>query len=165
MNQLAKVIAIAAIGKNRGLGRGNDLLYKIPADFERMHRVTMGHPLIMGRKTWESIPEKRRPLPGRANIIVTRQEHFAPEGALVVHSIEDALAKARTLDTEKIFIFGGAEIYKAALPYTDMLDLTIVDAEKPADVYFPDYSEFTKVISEEKHEYNGMSYTFLTLEK
>lgn len=161
----AKVIAIAAIGRDRGLGKGNDLLYKIPADFERMHQVTMGHPLIMGRKTWESIPEKRRPLPGRANIVVTRQADFAPEGAIVVHSVEDALEKARELDSKKIFIFGGAEIYKAALPYTDILDLTIINAEKPADAYFPDYSEFTKVISEEKHEYEGIPYSFITLGK
>jgi dihydrofolate reductase len=161
----AKIIAIAAIGKNRGLGKEGDLLFKIPEDFERMHRVTMGHPLIMGRKTWESIPAKRRPLPGRANIVVTRQTDFAPEGAIVLHSVEDAIAKARELDTEKIFIFGGAEIYKAALPYTDVLDLTIIDAEKPADAYFPDYAEFKKVISEELHEHEGMRYSFVTLER
>ncbi len=165
MEQKPRIIAIAAIGKNRGLGKGNDLLYKIPEDFERMHKVTMGHPLIMGRKTWESIPEKRRPLSGRANIVVTRQTDFAPEGAIVLHSIEDAIAKARELDTEKIYIFGGAEIYKAALPYTDQLYLTVIDAEKDADVFFPDYSEFTKVISEEKGEYQGLEYTYLTLDR
>jgi dihydrofolate reductase len=161
----AKIIAIAAIGKNRGLGKGGDLLYKIPEDFERMHRVTMGHPLIMGRKTWESIPENRRPLAGRANIIVTRQKDFSPEGTIVVHSVEDALAKARELDSEKVYIFGGSEIYKAALPYTNSLDLTIIEREDEADVFFPDYSEFTKVISEEKKEYNGIPYSFVVLEK
>ena len=87
----AKVIAIAAIGKNRGLGKGNDLLYRIPEDFKRMHEVTKGHPLIMGRKTWESIPENHRPLKGRANIVVPRQHDFAPTGAIVVHSVENAL--------------------------------------------------------------------------
>ncbi len=161
----AKIIAIAAIGKNRGLGKGSDLLYRIPADFERMHKVTMGHPLIMGRRTWESIPANRRPLAGRANIIVTRQEDFAPEGTIVLHSIEDAIAKARELDSEKIYIFGGAEIYKAALPYTNELDLTIIDAEKPADVFFPDYSKFTKVVSEEKHTHEGVGFSFVTLER
>jgi dihydrofolate reductase len=163
--QKARVIAIAAIGRNRGLGKGNELLYKIPEDFERMHRVTMGHPLIMGRKTWESIPENRRPLPGRANIIVTRQTDFAPEGTIVAHSVEDALARAHELDHEKIFIFGGAEIYSLALPYTDELDLTLVEDEKPADVFFPDYSEFTKVLSEEKREWNGLKYSFLLLSR
>ena len=163
---MTKVIAIAAIGKNRGLGKGNDLLYHIPEDFERMHKVTMGHPLIMGRKTWESIPEKRRPLPGRANIVITKQQDFAPEGTLIVHSIEDAIKKARELDDEKIFIFGGAEIYKLALPYTDVLDLTIVDAEKPADVYFPEYEkEFTKATIEKKGEHKGVAYEFVTLER
>lgn len=159
----AKIIAIAAIGKNRGLGKDGDLLYHIPADFKRMHEVTMGYPLIMGRKTWESIPENRRPLPGRINIIVTRQTDYKPAGTLVVNSVEDAIEKARALGVAKIFIFGGAEIYKAALPYTDELDLTVVDAEKPADAYFPDYSEFTKVVSEEKGEHDGLAYSFLTL--
>ncbi len=162
----AKVIAIAAIGKNRGLGKGNDLLYRIPEDFKRMHEVTMGHPLIMGRKTWESIPENHRPLKGRANIVVTRQTDFSPNGALVVHSVEDAIAKAREMDTEKIFIFGGAEIYKAALPSTDILDLTVVDAERPADAYFPEYeNEFTKVVSTTKGEHEGLAYEFVTRER
>jgi dihydrofolate reductase len=165
MQQKAKIIALAAIGKDRGLGIGNDVVYKIPADFKRMHEVTAGHPLIMGRKTWDSIPANHRPLPGRANIVITRQSGFAPAGAIVVHSLEDALAKAHELDTEKIFIFGGGEIYKAALPYTDELDLTIVDASLPADTFFPDYSEFKKLVSEEKHEYQGLSYTFTTLER
>ena len=161
----AKIIAIAAIGKDRGLGKGNDLVYHIPDDFKRMHRVIAGHPLIMGRKTWDSLPDGRRPLPNHANIVVTRQADFAPEGAIVVHSVEEAIGKARELDTEKIFIFGGGEIYKAALPYTDQLDLTLVDDTRPADVYFPDYSAFTRVISEEKHEYQGTPFSYVTLER
>lgn len=161
----AKVIAIAAIGKDRGLGKGNDLVYHIPEDFKRMHRVIAGHPLIMGRKTWDSLPENRRPLPGHANIVITRQEGFAPEGAIVVHTVEDAIAKAREIDQEKVFIFGGGEIYKAALPYTDQLDLTIVDDAQPADVYFPDYSAFTRIISSEKHEHEGTPFTFTILER
>jgi dihydrofolate reductase len=161
-----KIIAIAAIGRDRGLGQSGGLLYRLAADFVRMHTVTMGHPLIMGRKTWESIPDKRRPLPGRANIVVTRQTDFAPAGAIVVHSVEEAIASARALGTEKIYIFGGAEIYKAALPYTDELDLTIVDGTKPADAYFPEYeSNFVEVKRENPVTEDGVTYSFVTFDR
>ncbi len=158
-----KISAIAAIsGKNRGLGKDNQLLYKIPDDMKRFRELTMGHPVITGRKNFESMG---RPLPGRPNIVVTRDTSYKPEGCIVVHSIEDAISKARELDSEEIFIIGGGEIYKAALPYTNRLYLTLIDAEKDADVFFPDYSEFTKKISEEKGEYEGISYSYVTLER
>ncbi|MDO8523633.1 MAG: dihydrofolate reductase, partial [bacterium] len=120
------------------------------------------HPVISGRKNFESMG---RPLPGRPNIIVTRDTNYRPEGCIVVHSIEDAILKARELDDKEIFIIGGGEIYKAALPHTDRLYLTLIDAEKDADVFFPDYSEFTKKVSEEKGTYEGILYTYVTLEK
>ncbi|TAK58427.1 dihydrofolate reductase [Patescibacteria group bacterium] len=156
----AKIIAIAAIGRNRGLGKDNNLIYKIPEDMKHFRDATMGHPIVTGRKNFESMG---RALPGRPTIVVTRDTTYMSEGVIVVHAIEDALAKARELDTEKIFIIGGGEIYKAALPYTDQLDLTLIDDEKEADVFFPEYSEFTKVISEEKKEHEGTSYSFVTL--
>lgn len=158
----AKIIAIAAIGQNRGLGKDNNLIYKIPEDMKHFRDATLGHPIISGRKNFESMG---RALPGRPTIVVTRDTSYAYEGVTVVHTIEDAIAKARELDQEKIFIIGGGEIYKAALPYTDTLDLTLIDDEKPADVFFPEYPEFTKVISEEKKEHEGISYSFVTLER
>lgn len=158
----AKIIAIAAIGKNRGLGKNNQLLYKIPEDMKHFRGATMGHPVITGRKNFDAMG---RPLPGRPTIIVTRDAAYKPANAIVVHSIEEAIVKARGLDSEKIFIIGGGEIYKAALPYTDRLDLTLIDDEKEADVFFPDYSEFTKVISEEKSEYEGIIYSFVEMER
>ncbi len=158
-----RVSAIAAIsGKNRGLGKNNELLFKIPEDMKRFRELTMGHPVITGRKNFESMG---RPLPGRSNIIVTRDTGYHPEGCIVVHSIEDAISKARELDDTEVFIIGGGEIYKAALPYTDRLYLTLIDAEKDADVFFPDYSEFRKIILAEKHENEAIPYTYLTLER
>ena len=156
----ARVIAIAAIGKNRGLGKNNELIYKIPEDMAHFREATMGHPVITGRKNFESMG---RALPNRPTFIVTRDATYAAEGATVVHTVEDALAEAKKLDNEKIYIIGGGEIYQAALPYTDELDLTLIDDEKPADVFFPDYSEFANVIAEEKHERDGISFSFLTL--
>jgi len=160
MQKQPQIIAIAAIGKNRGLGKDNNLIYKIPEDMKHFRDATLGHPIITGRKNFESMG---RALPGRPTIVVTRDTSYTFEGVTVVHTIEDAIAKAQELDQEKIFIIGGGEIYKAALPYTDTLDLTLIDDEKPADVFFPDYSEFTKVISEEKKEHEGTSYSFVTL--
>lgn len=159
----AKIIAIAAIGKDRGLGKGNDLIFKIPEDMKRFREVTFGHPIITGRKNFESFPGGK-PLPGRPNILVTRNTDLKAEGVIVTHSVEEAIQEARKLDTEKIFIIGGGEIYRAALPYTDVLDLTVIDASRPADTFFPDYSEFTKLVSEEKHEYEGIPFTYTVLE-
>jgi len=156
------ISAVAAItAKDRGLGKNNDLIWKIPDDMKHFRELTAGHPVITGRKNLEAMG---RALPGRTNIVVTRDTTFAKEGCIVVHSIEDAIAEAKKYDTE-IFIIGGGEIYTAALPYTDRLYLTLINADKDADVFFPDYAEFKKMISEENHEYEGTSYSFVTLER
>lgn len=153
---------VAAIGKNRELGKGNKLLWHIPEDLKRFKALTSGHPVIMGRKTFESIG---RPLPNRLNVVITRDESFKPEGVTVVHSLDGVIKIAKAKDQEEIFIIGGGQIFEQAMPFADRLYLTIVDNEFDADVFFPDYSMFTKVISEEKGESNGYSYTFLTLTK
>ena len=116
----------------------------------------------MGRKTFESIG---RPLPGRPNIIITRDKSFEAEGCLVTHSIEDAFEEAKDLDDEEVFIIGGGEIYKQAMPYVDKLYLTLIHGEKDSDVFFPDYSEFTKDTFREEHEYEGLKYTWVDLER
>ena len=159
---MAKVNAIDAIGKNRELGKSNNLLWRIPHDLARFKRITMGHPIIMGRKTFESIG---KPLPGRPNIIITRDKSFEAEGCLVTHSIEDALDEAKELDDDEVFIIGGGEIYKQALPQTDKLYLTLIHDEKEGDVFFPDYSEFTKETFCEEHEHEGLKYTWVDLER
>ena len=162
----AKIIAIAAIDRNRGIGRNQDLIFKIPEDMKRFREVTTGHPVIAGRKNFETFSPSRRPLPHRPNIIVTRDPAYTAEGCIVVHSVEEALAEARKLDNEKIYIIGGGEIYKAALPYTDELDLTLIDDERPADTYFPEYeTEFMNLISEKKSEYQGIPFRYVVLKR
>jgi dihydrofolate reductase len=160
----ALVSAIAAITKgDRGLGHGNDLLWKIPGDMARFRELTSGHPIIMGRKTYESIGH---PLPKRTNIIVTRNPDYRNEECVVVQTIEEAVTKAKELDRERVYVIGGGEIYKAALPYTDRLYLTIVDGAAQADAFFPEYEkEFTKIVSKEKGEYKRLAYEYTTLER
>ena len=160
---------IAAIGQNRELGASNDLLWHIPEDSKRFKNLTTGHPVIMGRKTFDSIPEKYRPLPNRTNIVITRDQaaNFG-EGVLVANSLAEAIEKAKTAEgTDEIFIGGGGQIYAEALPLADRLYLTTVEKTFPkADVFFPDYQNvFTKEISREQKQGGQFQYNFLVLEK
>lgn len=117
----------------------------------------------MGRRTHESIG---KPLPGRTNIVVTRDPEYQSEGCVIAHSLAEAIEKAHAIEQEEIFIFGGAEVYAQALPYTNRLYLTLIDAEDPeADTFFPDYSEFSQVIETEKRDQNGLAYEWITLER
>ncbi len=163
-----RIVAVVAIGKNRELGKDGKLLWRIPDDIQRFRDLTRGHPLILGRKTFESILSYRgTPLPDRTNIVITRDPNWAHEGVIVTHSLEEALAKARELDSDEIHIGGGAEIYKEALPIIDKLYLTLIDAEEPkADIFFPPYeTEFTRKVFEEKREWNGLKYKYVDLER
>lgn len=166
MAQKARISIVVAIGKNRVIGKGNDLLWRIPEDLKRFKALTSGHPVVMGRKTWESIPEKFRPLPDRTNIVVTRQHGYALPGATVAHSLIEALGVAQGAHGgEEIFIIGGGQIYTEALPFTHRLYLTLIDDEKEGDTYFPEYeTTFTKKISEESGESGGLQYRWITLE-
>jgi dihydrofolate reductase len=161
------VSAIAAIGKGRVLGKGNKLLWHIPDDLKRFKKLTKGHPVIMGRKTFESILEYTgKPLPERTNIVVTRDVAWQHEGAIAAQSIEDAVEKGKGLDADELFIIGGAQIYEQALPYSDKLYLTLIDAEAEADSFFPSYeTEFTKKVFEEKREWNDIKYRWVDLER
>ncbi len=165
--QKPHISIVVAIGKNRELGLGGKLLWHIPEDMKRFKALTLGHPVVMGRKTFESIIAiLGKPLPGRTNIVVTRDANWSYEGVLVFHSLEEALAKAKELDQEEIHIGGGADLYAQAFPFVDRLYLTLIDGEKEADTFFPAYEkEFTKKISEESHEYEGLKYTWVTLER
>ena len=157
------ITLIAAAAENNALGKDNDLLWHLPEDFKRFKQITSGHYIIMGRKTFESFP---KPLPNRTHIIITRQEEYLVEGCLVVHSLEDALEIAP--QNEEIFIIGGAQIYKQALPFADKIDLTRVHIELDADAFFPEFntSEWNLVFSEkhfkdEKHQYDFTFETYL----
>lgn len=157
-------IVVAMSSQDRAIGKDEKLLWHIPDDMMRFKALTMGHPVIMGRKTFESIVDVLGgPLPGRTNIVVTRDKQYQVSGCIVVHSLADALAEARKLDKEEIHIGGGSELYKQALPYVDKLYLTLVDDKKEADTFFPDYSEFTKKEFVEEKEYNGLKYTWVNL--
>ncbi len=165
--QKPRVAIVVAVGKNRELGLGGKLLWHIPEDMKRFKALTLGHPVIMGRKTFESILAiLSKPLPGRTNIVVTRDQSWNHEGALVFHSLEEALAKARELDAEEIHIGGGADLYAQALPFVGRLYLILIDDTKEADTFFPPYEDiFTKEISRETHEHEGLKYTWVTLER
>jgi dihydrofolate reductase len=161
------ISAIAAIGKNTNvLGKDNDLVWDIPADLERFRNLTRAHPIIMGRKTWESLPADRRPLPKRTNIVVSRNADYSAPGAILVTSVEAAIEAAKKAEgADEIYIIGGSAIFKDAMPYTDRLILTLVDDDAPGDVHFPDYREFTNVIEREEHPEHTPPFTYVTLEK
>jgi len=159
---------IAAIGKNRELGKGNELLWRIPDDLKRVRMLTTGHPLVMGRKTFDSIVAAvGHPLPGRTNIVVTRDPNWQYDGITVVHSVEEGIEAAkRAQGSDEIFIFGGAQIYEAALPHANMLRLTLIDDTKEAESFFPPYEDqFKKVVIDEPHEHEGLKYRWVDLER
>jgi dihydrofolate reductase len=165
MENSQEIITIAAVGNNRELGLHNGLLWDLPSDLQRFRDVTKGHPVIMGDRTYESLPFK--PLPKRTNIVMTLDEDLSYEGAIMAHSPEEALALAKEADgSDKIFIMGGGMIYTIMLPYTDTLMLTLVDDAPEADVFFPEYAdEFTEIVEKEDHEENGIAFSFTTLKR
>ena len=126
------------MASNRVIGRDNRLPWRLPADLRRFKELTMGHTLLLGRKTFESIG---RPLPGRTMLVVSRQEGYAPEGVSVARSVQEALAQAREAGESELFVAGGAEIYRQTLPVADRLHLTRIEEDFAGDVYFPEYDE------------------------
>jgi dihydrofolate reductase len=129
---------IAAMGRNRAIGYQNQLPWRLPADLQRFKQLTLGHHILMGRKTFESIG---RPLPGRTSIIITRQADFTAEGCLIAHSLDEAIALAQARGEQEAFVIGGADIYAQALPQADRMYLTMVEAELEADAFFPVFDE------------------------
>ena len=152
--------AIVAIGKGGAIGRRGDLIWKISDDLKRFKSLTTGHPVIMGRKTWESLPKK--PLPGRKNVVITRQKDYSPQGAIMVKSPLEALEATAG---EEPFVIGGAEIYKVFSPYITKWHLTeIDDVCSDADAFLPlDIKGWS--LTEESPLYTtpeGISYRYLT---
>lgn len=132
------VSLIVAMDKRRGIGLNNRLPWRLAADMKRFRELTMGHHLIVGRKTYESIG---KPLPGRQMVIVTRDQDYRAEGCAVVHSLDEALGLARARGEQEAFIGGGAQIYAEAIGLADRLYLTLVEAETAADTFFPEFDE------------------------
>lgn len=158
------ITIIAALAENNALGKDNKLIWHIPADLKRFKKVTAGHHVIMGRKTFESLG---KPLPNRINIIITRNNNYNPKGCIVVNSLQEAIEA--TKEDENPFILGGAEIYKQAIEIADKLDLTFVHHQFEADAFFPEIDKtIWKEMSREdfkaddKNKYN---YSFVTFER
>lgn len=143
---------IAALSRNRVIGKNNDLPWRLPDDMKFFMETTRGHHVIMGRKNYDSLKDKYKPLPDRVNIVVTRQHHFKAPGCQVVHSIEEGLKIAKENGEKEAFVIGGAEIYRLAFPYADRLYLTEIDAEVEGDVYFPEFrKEEWREVSRQHH--------------
>jgi len=157
---------IAAMDRRRGIGKDNRLPWRLSADMKRFRELTMGHHLIVGRKTFESIGKA---LPGRQMIIVTRQVDFQADGCLVAQSVHEALKLARERGESEVFVIGGAEIYAQSLALADRLYLTLVDAEVEADAFFPEFNENDWLTQEIAHyqadEKNQFPFTFKLLVK
>lgn len=137
MTRRSRITFVVAMDDNRLIGRDNALPWRLPDDMRWFRDHTMGKPCIMGRKTWDSLPERFRPLPGRLNVVVTRNRDFEARGAVVVHSIEDALSVAG--DAEEVVIIGGADLFGRLMPVVDRLYLTQVHDAADGDVYFPEF--------------------------
>ena len=156
--------AIAAMTRNRVIGVNNQLPWHLPADLEHFKSVTLGHPIIMGRKNYESIA---RPLPGRTNIVITTDTSYTAPGCIVCHSIDDAIAQAG--NDPEIFIIGGATLYEQMLPQTQRLYLTWIDQEIAGDTFFPEINwDHWQQLSDELHaadEKNPFAYTFTVYER
>lgn len=155
---------IAAVAHHRAIGRGNELLWTERADQQHFRRVTMGAPVVMGRKTWDSLPVRFRPLPGRTNIVLTRDPDWQADGAHRATTLEAALEAALALAPEapKVFVIGGAEIYALALPLADELVLTEIDARFEADHFFPAWNPAAfSLVSREAHlDAHGVPFAF-----
>lgn len=154
------VSLICSIAKNRAIGKNNKLLWNIPEDLRYFKEKTTGHAVIMGHNTYFSIG---KPLPNRTSIVLSLDKNFKAEGCIVCNSINEALEKAKEIEKEEIFIIGGARVYAQTIDLADKLYLTLVEGEYEADTYFPDYSEFKKIIKEDKQTNGNYNYTFLEL--
>lgn len=158
----ARISASAALGNNRVIGRPEGgLPWHLPEDLHRFNTLSMGHPVITGRVTFA---ESGTPLPGRLNIVVTRDTSFSADGVVVAHAVDAAIAYALAHDDEEIFIGGGAAIYRTALDRCDRLYLTLIHADFRGEARFPDYSRFQKVIEKSAHDNGTYQYDFVTLE-
>jgi len=155
-----EIILIAAMAANRVIGRDNIIPWDIPGEQTRFKEITMGHPMIMGRKTYQSIG---RPLPGRRNLVLTRNKNFEADGCEVVHSLKQGIAACRGENI--VFIIGGEQLYRSGLEHADTLILTVLDQEVEGDAFFPEFScpPFTLIHTEKVHR--AAPYTIQTYKR
>ena len=159
------ITIVVAMGKNREIGKNNQLLWHLSKDLKHFKDLTSGHPIIMGRKTYESIG---KPLPNRTNIVISKKDDWFEEGILIVGSVKEAVKFAKKID-EEVFIIGGGNIYEQTIDLADILEVTLVDAELEADTFFPKINEkIWRKIGEENHqkdEKNEFDFCFQTFER
>ncbi len=159
------ITLIVAMGKNREIGKENQLLWHLPKDLKHFKELTSGYPIIMGRKTYESIG---KPLPNRTNIVISRKNDWFEEGILIVGSIKEAVKFAKKID-EEVFVIGGGNIYEQTIDLADKLEVTLVDAVLDADTFFPKINEkIWQKTNEERHqkdEKNEFDFCFQTFER
>lgn len=159
------ITIVVAMGKNSAIGKDNKLLWHLPKDLKHFKNLTSGHPIIMGRKTYESIG---KPLPNRTNIVVSGKDNWFEEGILIVPSIKDALKHAKKID-DNVMVIGGGNIYEQTIDKADRLEVTLVDAELDADVYFPKINPKTWVkVAEDcvqKDEDHDFDFCFQTFDR
>jgi dihydrofolate reductase len=162
---MTQVVLIAAVARNSVIGRDNQLVFHEPADLRHLRAMTLGCPVIMGRKTWQSLPAKFRPLPGRRNVVVSRDAGFEAAGAETAGGLDAALALLA--DAPKVFVLGGAQLYALALPTAQQLVLTEVDADLVGDTFFPpwDRSQFIEVSRQPHHTDAGVPYSFVVYQR
>jgi len=157
---------MVAMSENGVIGRDNGLPWRLSADLRRFKQVTTSHAVIMGRRTFDSMDG---PLPGRTNIVVTRQPDWSRDGAVVAHSLDDAIREARQIEDDEIFILGGGEIYRQAIDRVDRMYVTLVHAQVSGDTFFPEFDRSKwRIVEEEPHdadEKNDYAMTFLTYDR
>jgi dihydrofolate reductase len=161
----APLVLVLAMADNGVIGDRGAIPWRIPEDMKRFKALTIGHPMVMGRKTWESFP--KRPLPGRTNIVITRDAAYRAEGAVVAYSLDEALARAQAENPAQIGIIGGAGIYREALPLASRIELTEVHVDAPGDVRLAPFDKtmWRETAREEHATAEGLRYSYVTLER
>ena len=156
---------MAAVARGGVIGRDNAIPWRIPEDAQRFRALTMGHPVVMGRRTWDSLPDRFRPLPGRRNVVVTRNPEWSAEGAEPAGSLGEALQLLE--DAPQMYVIGGAEIYAAALPLADELVLTEIALDAEGDTFFPEWDRgaFVEASRESHLSEDGTAFAFVTYER
>lgn len=161
-----ELVLIAAVAQGGVIGLDNRLPWHLPEDLKHFKQQTMGCPVLMGRKTWDSLPARFRPLPGRMNVVLTRQADWQAEGAVRAGSLDEALAQLA--GQARVFVIGGAELYAAALPQADRLVLTEIDATWPGDAFFPTWNRADFIeVARERHQAasNDFDFSFVTYQR
>jgi dihydrofolate reductase len=157
------IVLVLAMADNGVIGASGAIPWRIPEDMKRFKALTIGKPIVMGRKTWDSFPKK--PLPGRTNIVITRDKAWTAAGAVPVHSLDEALSRARSENPIEIAVIGGGEIYKAALPLVTRVELTEIHTDAAGDTYLPrfDPAVWRETAREDRATPEGLRYSYVTL--